>query len=89
MAALQRRKPAAEQMTCAASAGESTEQGTLRRQTLPIMCRFLGFEVERNAVLAALGAVVATGALLGFQYAFYIVFLAPAPLEEGDLPFIT
>ena len=87
MAALQRRKPPAVEQTACAGAGESVEQDALGRQ--PIMCRVLGFEVERNAVLAALGAVVATGTLLGFQYAFYIVFLAPAPLEEGDLPFIS
>lgn len=55
----------------------------------PEMLHLLGYEVERNAVLAAIGAVVATATIMGFQYACYVYFLAPAPLEEGDLPFIS
>ena len=85
-----RRKPSEAEPTTCVGANESDDQEALvNRRPLPIMWMVLGYEVERNAVLAALGAVAATGTILGLQYVFYIVFLAPAPLEEGDLPFIS
>ena len=77
MAAQQRRK---EQTSC----GDEPQHARQRLQTM----RLLGYEVERNAVLAALGAVAATSTILGFQYVCYSYFLAPSPSEEGDLPFI-
>ena len=46
----------------------------------------LGF--DRNSLLAAVGAVTMTAAILTFQYAVYVYAMAPAALEEGDLPFI-
>lgn len=86
MMALQQRRKQSKQT-------EQTEQTACgdepqRARQLPQTMRLLGCEVERNAVLAALGAVAATSTILGFQYVCYSYFFAPAPLEEGDLPFI-
>ena len=61
---------------------------TQQQRELPKI-NVLGCELERNAVLAALGAVSITATLLGVQYCIYVFLLAPAPLEEGELPFIS
>lgn len=61
---------------------------TQQQRELPKI-NVLGCELERNAVLAALGAVAITATLLGIQYCIYVFLLAPAPLEEGELPFIS
>ena len=83
MMALQQRRKQSKQTEQTACGDEPQ-----RARQLPQTMRLLGCEVERNAVLAALGAVAATSTILGFQYVCYSYFFAPAPLEEGDLPFI-